>query len=31
VKLMKIYNVITRITDEKTSSYEQFMLVAKRL
>jgi len=31
VKLVKIYNVITRITDEKTTSYEQFMLIAKRL
>jgi len=31
VKLAKIYNVITRITDEKTTNYEQFMLIAKRL
>lgn len=31
VKLVKIYNVITRITDEKTTNYEQFMLIAKRL
>lgn len=31
VKLVKIYNVITRITDEKTINYEQFMLIAKRL
>ena len=31
VKLVKIYNVITRITDKKTTSYEQFMLIAKRL
>ncbi|MEI8271633.1 MAG: class I SAM-dependent methyltransferase [Paludibacter sp.] len=31
VKLVKIYNTITRVTDEKTTSYEQFMLIAKRL
>ena len=31
VKLVKIYNIITRITDEKTTNYEQFMLIAKRL
>jgi len=31
VKLVKIYNVITRITDEKTTNYEQFMLIAKRV
>ena len=31
VKLVKIYNVITRITNEKTTNYEQFMLIAKRL
>lgn len=31
VKLVKIYNVITRTTDEKTTDYEQFMLIAKRL
>ena len=31
VKLVKIYNVITRITDEKTTNYEQFMLIAKRI
>ncbi|MEI6752241.1 MAG: class I SAM-dependent methyltransferase [Paludibacter sp.] len=31
VKSVKIYNTITRITDEKTSNYEQFMLIAKRL
>jgi len=31
VKLVKIYNVITRIADEKASNYEQFMLIAKRL
>jgi len=30
VKLVKIYNVITRITDEKTTNYDQFMLIAKR-
>jgi len=31
VKLVKIYNTITRITDEKTTNYDQFMLIAKRL
>ncbi len=31
VKSVKIYNVITRKTDEKTTNYEQFMLIAKRL
>jgi ubiquinone/menaquinone biosynthesis C-methylase UbiE len=31
VKQVKIYNVITRITEEKTSNYDQFMLIAKRL
>ena len=31
VKSVKIYNTITRITDEKTTNYEQFMLIAKRL
>lgn len=31
VKLVKIYNVISRVTDENTSNYEQFMLIAKRL
>ena len=31
VKLVKIYNVITRITNEKTTNYDQFMLIAKRL
>jgi ubiquinone/menaquinone biosynthesis C-methylase UbiE len=31
VKLVKIYNVITRIIDEKTTNYEQFMLIAKRI
>ena len=31
VKSVKIYNTITRVTDEKTTSYEQFMLIAKRL
>ena len=31
VKLVKIYNIITRITEEKTTNYEQFMLIAKRL
>lgn len=31
VKLVKIYNVINRVTDENTSNYEQFMLIAKRL
>ena len=31
VKMVKIYNVITRVTEEKTTSYEQFMLIAKRL
>ncbi|MDP4240309.1 MAG: class I SAM-dependent methyltransferase [Bacteroidota bacterium] len=31
VKLVKIYNVITRITNDTTSDYEQFMLIAKRL
>jgi len=30
VKLLKIYNVITRITDEKATNYEQFMLIAQR-
>jgi len=31
VKLVKIYNVITRIIDEKVTNYEQFILIAKRL
>lgn len=31
IKLVKIYNVITRITNEKTTNYEQFILIAKRL
>jgi len=31
VKLVKIYNVITWITDEKTTNYEQFMIIAKRV
>ncbi len=31
VKLVKIYNVITRTIDEKTTNYEQFILIAKRL
>ena len=31
VKSVKIYNTITRITDEKSTNYEQFMLIAKRL
>jgi len=31
VKLIKIYNIITRVTEEKTTNYEQFMLIAKRL
>jgi len=31
VRLVKIYNTITRITDEKSTNYEQFMLIAKRL
>jgi ubiquinone/menaquinone biosynthesis C-methylase UbiE len=31
VKLVKIYNLITRITEEKTTNYEQFMLIAKRV
>jgi len=31
VKLVKIYNVMTRITNEKTTNYDQFMLIAKRL
>ena len=31
VKLIKIYNVITRKVDEKVTNYDQFMLIAKRL
>jgi len=31
VKMLKIYNVISRITEQKTTNYEQFMLIAKRL
>ena len=31
VKLVKIYNVIARVIDEKATNYEQFMLIAKRL
>ena len=31
VKLVKIYNVITRTGDEKTTNYEQFMIIAKRV
>jgi ubiquinone/menaquinone biosynthesis C-methylase UbiE len=31
VKLVKIYNVLTRIMGDKTTNYEQFMLIAKRL
>jgi ubiquinone/menaquinone biosynthesis C-methylase UbiE len=31
VKLVKIYNVITRTMNEKKTSYEQFMLIAQRL
>ena len=31
VKSVKIYNIITRTTDEKTTNYEQFMLIAKRV
>jgi ubiquinone/menaquinone biosynthesis C-methylase UbiE len=31
VKLIKIYNVISRVTEEKTTNYEQFMLIAKRV
>ena len=31
VKSVKIYNVITRVVEEKTTNYEQFMLIAKRL
>ena len=31
VKLVKTYNTITRITDEKTTNYDQFMLIAKRI
>lgn len=31
VNLVKIYNTLTRITDEKSTNYEQFMLIAKRL
>ncbi len=31
LEMVKIYNVITRVTEEKTSNYEQFMLIAKRL
>ncbi|MDD4992534.1 MAG: class I SAM-dependent methyltransferase [Paludibacter sp.] len=31
VKMVKIYNVITRTVEEKTTNYEQFMLIAKRL
>ena len=30
VKLVKIYNVITRITDEIATNYEQFMLITQR-
>ena len=30
VKSVKIYNIITRITEEKTTNYEQFMLIAQR-
>lgn len=30
VKLVKIYNVITRVTDEISTDYEQFMLIAQR-
>lgn len=30
VKLVKIYNIITRTTDTITSNYEQFILVAQR-
>jgi len=31
VKLVKVYNVITRIIDERATNYEQFILIAKRL
>lgn len=31
VKLVKIYNIITRTANEKTTNYEQFILIAKRL
>jgi len=31
VKLVKIYNVITRTVDERVTNYEQFMLIAKRV
>lgn len=31
VKLVKVYNVISRITDNKTTNYEQFILFAKRI
>ena len=31
VKLVKIYNVISRTIDEEVTNYEQFMLIAKRM
>ena len=31
VKLVKIYNVITRENDNKMTNYEQFILIAKRM
>jgi len=31
VKLVKVYNVISRNVDEKRTDYEQFILIAKRL